>query len=109
EGVGAAAERLRGYVVGSLGAEGLDNIRVAVTSATGGDDTRELRDWIADGVEAKRVIAERVATELHGASLDLATRAGVSADANPLLTTGQRAQGLADVAREAAVSIDLAA
>ncbi|TMF62387.1 MAG: hypothetical protein E6I14_07365 [Chloroflexi bacterium] len=106
--VGADAERLREHLIASLRAEGLDNIRVAVTSATGGGDTRELRDWIADGVEAKRVIAERVATELHGASLDLATRAGVSADANPLLTTEQRAQVLADVAREAAAIIDLA-
>ncbi len=106
--VGADAERLREHLLASLRAEGLDNIHVAVTSATGGGDTRELRDWIADGVEAKRVIAGRIATELHGASLDLATRAGVSADAKPLLTTEQRAQVLADVAREAAAIIDLA-
>src|SRR5439155_1602409 len=78
------------------------------TSATRDGDAHELRDWIADGVQAKRIISERVATELHGAALDLATRAGVSADAKPLLTAEQRAQVLADVTREAAAIIDLA-
>src|SRR5256886_17369383 len=92
----------------SLRAEGIENVNVAVTSATRDGDAHELRDWIADGVQAKRIISERVATELHGAALDLATRAGVSADAKPLLTAEQRAQVLADVTREAAAIIDLA-
>ena len=106
--VGPEAEELRAHLVASLRAEGIENVNVAVTSATRDGDAHELRDWIADGVQAKRIISERVATELHGAALDLATRAGVSADAKPLLTAEQRAQVLADVTREAAAIIDLA-
>jgi GTP-binding protein EngB required for normal cell division len=106
--IGPDAERLREHLTASLRAEGIDNVGVAVTSATGDGDTSELRDWIVDGVEAKRVIAERIAAELHGAALDLATRAGVVADATPLITAEQRAQMLADVTREAAAIVDLA-
>jgi energy-coupling factor transporter ATP-binding protein EcfA2 len=106
--IGAEAERLREHLAASLRAEGIENVAVAVTSATSGGDTRELRDWIVDGVEAKRVIAERIAAELQDASLDLATRAGVLDDASPLLTAEQRAQVLADVTRESAAIIDLA-
>jgi hypothetical protein len=106
--IGADAERLREHLAASLRAEGIENVGVAVTSATRGGDTRELRDWIVDGVEAKRVVAERIAAELQGASSDLAARAGVLEDANPLINTAQRAQVLADVTREAASLIDLA-
>jgi energy-coupling factor transporter ATP-binding protein EcfA2 len=106
--VGPDAERLREHLAASLRAEGIENVKVAVTSAARGGDAHELRDWIADGVEAKRIISERVATELRGTVLDLATRAGVSADAKPLLTSEQRAQVLVDVAREAGSIIDLA-
>src|SRR2546430_8023095 len=92
----------------SLRAEGIENVNVAVTSATRDGDAHELRDWIANGVVAKRVMSERIAAELHGAVLDLATRAGVLSDAKPLITAEQRAQVLADVTREAAAIIDLA-
>src|SRR5881296_1072270 len=105
--VGPDAERLREHLAASLRAEGIENVSVAVTSATRGGDARELRDWIVDGVEAKRVISERIAAELGEASLDLARRAGVLTDARPLLTAEQRAQALADVTREAAAIIDL--
>src|SRR6266550_8268777 len=106
--VGPDAERLREHLAASLRAEGIENVAVAVTSATRDGDAHELRDWIADGVEAKRVIIERVATELQGAALDLATRAGVVQDAKPLVTAEQRARVLADVTRESAAIIDLA-
>jgi len=106
--IGPDVERLREHLAASLRAEGIENVRVAVTSATRDGEAHELRDWIADGVEAKRVISERVATELQGAALDLATRAGVSADAKPLMTAEQRARVLADVTREATTIIDLA-
>jgi hypothetical protein len=105
--VGPDAERLREHLTASLRAEGIANVVVAVTSATPDGDTHELRDWILDGVETKRVIAERIATELHGAALDLATRAGVATEATPLVTPEQRGQLLADVTREAAAIIDL--
>jgi GTP-binding protein EngB required for normal cell division len=106
--VGADAERLREHLGASLRAEGIENVGVAVTSATGGGDTRELREWIQGGVDAKRVVAGRIGAELHAAALDLATRAGVAADAKPLLTADQRTQALVDVARESAAIIDLA-
>src|SRR5437867_8408615 len=105
--VGAESERLREHLAASLRAEGIENVSVAVTSATRDGDARELRDWIVDGVEAKRVISERIAAELADASLDLARRAGVLTDARPLLTAEQRAQALADVTREAAALVDL--
>ncbi len=105
--IGADAERLREHLAASLRAEGIENVGVAVTSAAPDGDTRELRDWIVDGVEAKRVMADRIAAELQDASLDLATRAGVLSGATPLISTEQRAQVLADVTREAAAIIDL--
>jgi GTP-binding protein EngB required for normal cell division len=105
--IGPEAERLREHLTASLRAEGIGDVRVAVTSATRDGDTHELRDWIVDGVETKRVIAERIATELRGAALDLATRAGVATEATPLITAEQRARLLADVTREAAAIVDL--
>jgi 50S ribosome-binding GTPase len=106
--IGADAERVREHLAASLRAEGIEDVGVAVTSAIRDGDTRELREWIVNGVEAKRVIAERIAAELQDASLDLATRAGVLHDAKPLITAEQRARILADVTREAAAIIDLA-
>src|SRR5438309_4473164 len=58
--VGAEAERLREHLGASLRAEGIENVGVAVTSAAPGGDTRELREWIQGGVDAKRVVAERI-------------------------------------------------
>lgn len=107
--VGAQAEHVREHLVGGLRAEGLENVSVAVTTATRDGDAHELRDWIADGVEAKRVISERIAMELGEAALDLAARAGVLSDAKPLVTEEQRGRALADVTRQAAAIIDLVA
>jgi hypothetical protein len=106
--VGPEAERLRAHLAASLRAEGIDKVDVAVTSAARDGDAHELRDWIADGVESKRVVTERIAADVHETVLDLATRAGVLADAGPLLTEERRARALADVARGAAGIIDLA-
>jgi hypothetical protein len=102
------SERVREHLAASLRALGIENVAVAMTSATREGDSRELRDWIVDGVEAKRVISERIGRELGGASLDLATRAGVQTEAKPLITAEQRARLLADVTREAAAILDLA-
>ena len=101
------AERLREHLAASLRAEGIKNVAVAVTSAARDGDTGELRTWIVEGVEAKRVIAERIASELQESALDLAARAGVLQEATPLMTAEQRARVLADVTREAAAIIDL--
>jgi hypothetical protein len=105
--IGADAERVREHLAASLRAEGIENVGVAVTTAVGDGDARELRDWIAEGVEAKRVMSERIAAELHEAALDLSARAGVLTDADPLITPERRARALADVTREAAGIIDL--
>jgi len=105
--IGADSERLREHLAASLRAEGIGDVGVAVTSATRDGEAGELRKWIVDGVEAKRVIAERVAAELQDASLDLATRAGVVEDARPLINAEQRARVLADVTQESAAIIDL--
>jgi GTP-binding protein EngB required for normal cell division len=106
--VGPEAERVREHLAASLRSEGIEHVDVAVTSAARDGDAHELRDWIADGVEAKRVISERIGAELHEAVLDLATRAGVLPDASPLISDERRTRALGDVAREAAAIIDLA-
>ncbi len=85
--IGADAERIREHLAASLRAEGIEKVAVAVTSAARDGDTRELREWIVNGVEAKRVIAERIAAELRDAVLDLAALAGVLQEATPLITT----------------------
>src|SRR5437867_5707670 len=105
--VGPETERLREHLAASLRAEGIANVNVAVTSAAREGDAHELRDWIADGVEAKRVVSERISTELHEAVIDLAARAGVLGDASPLITEERRTRALRDVARESAGIIDL--
>jgi GTP-binding protein EngB required for normal cell division len=106
--VGADSERLREHLARSLRAEGIEQVGVAVTSATGDGGTRELRDFIASGIEAKRVASERIEAEARDAVLDLATRAGVLSDASPLVAPDRRARVIADVTREAGAVVDLA-
>src|SRR5207249_2010414 len=43
--VGPEAEELRAHLVASLRAEGIENVNVAVTTATRDGDAHELRDW----------------------------------------------------------------
>src|SRR5207237_8284566 len=65
-----------------LGREGLADIGVAITRArAGAAGVAELRHWLDSGVEAKRIVASRVAAEAHEAVADLAGRAGVAAGA----------------------------
>lgn len=106
--IGPDAERVREHLTASLRAEGIENVKVALTSATRDGGAGELRDWIAEGAQAKRVMTERIAAEIHEAALDLATRAGVVTESGPLITSERRARVLADVTREAAGIIDLA-
>jgi hypothetical protein len=105
--VASDIERVRAHLASTVRDEGLGDVRVAVTTATRDGDVRELRDWIAGGVEAKRVVSDRVAAEVREAARDLAARAGVSAGAGPLLDADRRGRALADVAREAAALVDL--
>lgn len=105
--IGQDVERVRDHLAAGLRAEGIENVKVAVTSATREGGAAELRDWIAEGANAKRVMTERIAAEMNDAALDLATRAGVVTDAAPLVTPERRARALADVTREAAAIVDL--
>ena len=105
--VATAAERVREHLTASLRAEGLD-LDVALTSATREGDVRELRDWVAAGIDAKRVIAARIAAEVREAAVDLAARAGVTEEGAPLTPVDRRDRVLADVTREAAALVDLA-
>jgi hypothetical protein len=98
---------LRDHLASSVRDEGLGDLPIAVTSAARGGDVRELREWIAGGVEAKRVVSGRVAAELREAVRDLATRAGVSTGASPLVPADRRARVLGDVVRETLVVVDL--
>ena len=106
--VGPEIERLRAHLTTSLRDEGLEQIGVAVTSATGDVKADELREWIAREVDAKRVISGRIAALCRDAVLDLAARAGVLADSEPLLTPERRGRALRDLTREAASIVDLA-
>jgi GTPase SAR1 family protein len=101
------AERLRDHLASSVRDEDLGDLPIAVTSAARGGDVRELREWIAGGVEAKRVVSARVAAELREAVRDLAARAGVSTGAPPLVPADRRARVLSDVVRETAAVVDL--
>ncbi len=100
-------ERVREHLASSLRDAGLNGIPVAVTSATQNGEVRELREWIAQGVEAKRVISARISTEVREAAADLAARAGVVEGAPVLVSAERRTRALADVTREAATVIDL--
>lgn len=101
------AERVREHLASTLRDAGLTGVPVAVTSAAHDGEVRELRDWIAEGVEAKRVVIARIATELREAAADLAARAGVIGGATALISADRRTRTLADVTREAAAVIDL--
>jgi GTP-binding protein EngB required for normal cell division len=106
----ADAERLRADLGSQLRAEGLADVSVALTHALdGAPRIDELRGWIESGVEAKRIVAGRVAAEVRSAVEDLAERAGVGAaePAAPLVDPGRREHALSDVSREAASLLDL--
>src|SRR5437899_4255165 len=100
-------ERVREHLASSLRDAGLNRIPVAVTSATHDGEVHELREWIAEGVEAKRMISARISTEVREAAADLAARAGVVEGAPVLVSAERRTRALADVTREAATVIDL--
>src|SRR5207249_7786352 len=62
-----------------LGRKGLADIGVAITRARdGAAGIGEFRDWLDSGVEAKRIVASRIAAEAHEAVRDLAARTGVA-------------------------------
>jgi len=88
--------------------EGLDDIPIVITRAReGATGVAEFRRWLDSGVEAKRVIASRVAAEAQQSVRELATRAGVAdGDATPLIDPGRRERALDSVARGVLALID---
>jgi GTP-binding protein EngB required for normal cell division len=104
--VPADRERLRAHLAQSLRDDGAPDVGVALASAREGD-VRELRGWIGEGVDAKRVASERLAAEARSAAADLAARAGVAGRVAPIVPDERRTRVLADVTREALALVDL--
>src|SRR5438477_549687 len=104
--IGGDAASVREHLAASLREDGSPGVPVAVASAREGD-VGEVRDWIADGVEAKRVISTRIAAEARSGARELATRAGVREQAQALVSEERRSRAFADVAREAFAIVDL--
>jgi len=89
--------------------EGVTDIGIAVTRARdGAAGVTELRRWLDSGVEAKQVIASRVAAEAREAVRELATRGGVAdGEATPLIERGRRERALDSVARGVLALVDI--
>ena len=89
--------------------DGLADVDVAITHARdGAAGVVEFRRWLDSGVEAKRVIASRVAAEGQQAVRELATRAGVAeGEATPLIDPARRERALAQVARGVLAVVDI--
>ena len=89
--------------------EGLTDIDVVVTRARdGATGVAEFRHWLDSGVEAKRIVAARVAAESHQALRELSTRAGVyEATVTPLIDPKRRERALDAVARGVLALVDI--
>jgi GTP-binding protein EngB required for normal cell division len=90
-----------------LESEGLSTPTILLTSAT--SDVGELRRWLADGVEAKRIVTARLAAEARAAVAGLAGAAGIDPEAepSPLIPGSRRAAALAAVTHEVVTVVDL--
>jgi energy-coupling factor transporter ATP-binding protein EcfA2 len=102
------AEPLRADLRRQLAREGLPAAPVLLTSAT--SDVSELRRWLADGVEAKRVVIERRRASANAVLADLATAGGVSSEQepSPLITPERREAAAGAATREMLSVLDLA-
>ncbi|HEV8656813.1 MAG TPA: GTPase [Candidatus Limnocylindria bacterium] len=89
--------------------EGLADLNIAVTRARdGAAGVADFRRWLDSGVEAKRVIASRVAAEAHQAVGDLAARAGVAeGEVASLIDPARRERALDAVARGVLALVDI--
>lgn len=108
---GTDADRLRRDLARQLRAEGLPELPIALTTTRSGPDgTAELRRWLAEGVEAKQIVADRLRAEVRVATRELGARAGVAEDGSgaPLLEPRRREQAIGDVTRETLRIVDLA-
>jgi len=90
--------------------DGAGDIDVIATRAReGAGGIGELREWLESGVEAKRVVASRVAAQAREAVRDLAANAGVVGGTQaPLIEPARRERALSSVARATLAVIDIA-
>src|SRR5207302_1399280 len=102
--------RVRDDVRAQLSRDGLADATVAIARARegpGGID--EVRRWLDAGLEAKRVIAGRVAAETRVAIRELARRAGIAdGQAAPLVDPARRERATRDVSRAVLALVDIA-
>ena len=103
------AKRVSDDMRAQLRREGLPEIAVAQTRARDGPaGVAQFREWLDSGVQAKRVIASRVAAESHESVRDLALRAGVAeGNVKPLIDPGRRERALAAVAKGVLALVDI--
>ena len=89
--------------------DGAGAIEVVATRAReGAAGIRELSEWLESGVEAKRVVASRIAAEAREAARDLAADAGVlEGTVSPLIEPARQERALASVAAGALALIDV--
>ena len=106
----ADASRVAEDMRAQLRRDGAGDVEVIATRAReGAGGIGELREWLESGVEAKRVVAARVAAEAREAVRDLAADAGVvDGTAAPLVEPARRERALRSVARAALAVIDIA-
>ncbi|HUQ42684.1 MAG TPA: GTPase, partial [Candidatus Limnocylindrales bacterium] len=106
---GDDASRVRDDLRARLHADGLEDTTVALTRARDGEPgIRELRTWIASGVDAKRIVAATLGAGARDATREMARRAGVEdGNAAPLVDPERRERAMKDVARGALAVIDI--
>lgn len=105
------ARRIGDDIRAQLRRDGLADIGIVTTRARdGAAGIAELRRWLDEGVEAKRVIVSRLAAEARAAVRDLAADAGVTeGTAAPLIEPGRKARAVESVARGVLALVDIAA
>ena len=102
------ARRVSDDLRAELRRDGAASVEVVATSAKdGATGISALRAWLDSGVEAKRVVASRVAAEAVAAVRDLARQAAVLDGARPLIDGARRERALAAVARGALAVVDI--
>ena len=105
----ADASRVADDMRAQLRRDGAGDVDVIATRAReGAGGIVELREWLESAVEAKRVVAARVAAEAREAVRDIAADAGVLETQAPLIETARRGRALSAVARGALAVIDIA-
>jgi len=106
----ADAARVAADMRKQLRRDGAGDIDVVATRAReGAGGIRELREWLESGVDAKLVVASRVAVEARQAVRDLAADAGVLDETHvPLIEPARRERAISSLARGALDLIDIA-